>query len=75
MSFGNWDIRTYIEKSGDKHKFDQYQGQMWEHGLQAVEQVEMNWSQNPRRTTSVQYIIICDVENLQLRQLASFRST
>lgn len=72
IPFGDWDLRKFADEVNDKRKFDQIQGQMWEKGLYAVEQVEMTLKK-PRKDP-VQYLIVCDLMTLEYRQLASYTS-
>lgn len=72
MPFGDWDIRTYIDSGGSRWGFDKHQGQMWEKALAAVERVEAKLGHlHETRKDSVSFLIVCDLQKLEYRQMSS----
>lgn len=69
--FGDWDIRGYTEKVDNPRKFNQHQSSMLEKCLSAVEMVERSLKKS--RKEPVRCLIITDLNNLQYRQLSSYK--
>lgn len=77
MSYGTWDIRSYVESEGSITKFTEYMNQMLEKVVASIKQRTYENEKNGNdddETSCVQFVAISDMSGYSYRQLANIKS-